>query len=55
MLHYPTNCGLCHKIAFNDALTAALRELYDRAHRIWNSIKENEDFKDAEIEAKLCV
>ena len=22
-------------IAFNDALTAALRELYDRAHRIW--------------------
>ena len=42
-------------IAFNDALTAALRELYDRAHRIWNSIKENEDFKDAEIEAKLCV
>ena len=31
-------------IAFNDALTAALRELYDRAHRIWNSIKENEDF-----------
>ena len=42
-------------IAFNDALTAALRNLYDRAHRIWNSIKENEDFKDAEIEAKLCV
>ena len=43
-------------IAFNDALTAALRELYDRAHRIWDSIKENEDFKDAEIEAKcfLC-
>ena len=36
-------------IAFNYALTAALRELYDRAHRIWNCIKDNEDFKDAEI------
>jgi hypothetical protein len=43
-------------IAFNDALTAALRELYDRAHRIWDSIKDNADFKDAEIVAKcyLC-
>ena len=39
-------------IAFNDVLTAALRELYDRAHRIWDSIKDNADFKDAEIEAK---
>lgn len=39
-------------IAFNDAMTDALRELYDRAHRIWNSIKDNEDFKGAEIEAK---
>ena len=42
-------------IAFNDALTAALRELYDRAHRIWNCIKDNEDFKDAEIEAKCYL
>ena len=25
-------------IAFNDALTAALREMYDRAHRIWGTI-----------------
>lgn len=40
-------------IAFNDAMTDALRELYDRAHRIWNSIKDNEDFKDAEIEANV--
>ena len=42
-------------IAFNDALTAALRELYDRTHRIWNSIKDNADFKDAEIEAKCYL
>ena len=42
-------------IAFNYALTAALRELYDRAHRIWNSIKDNEDFKDVEIEAKCYL
>ena len=42
-------------IAFNDALTAALRELYDRAHRIWDSIKDNADFKDAEIEAKCYL
>lgn len=42
-------------IAFNDALTAALRELYDRAHRIWNCIKDNEDFKEAEIEAKCYL
>jgi hypothetical protein len=42
-------------IAFNDALTAALRELYDRAHGIWDSIKDNADFKDAEIEAKCYL
>ncbi len=42
-------------IAFNDVLTAALRELYDRAHRIWDSIKDNADFKDAEIEAKCYL
>ena len=42
-------------IAFNDTLTAALRELYDRAHRIWDNIKDNVDFKDAEIEAKCYL
>ena len=42
-------------IAFNDAMTAALRELYDRAHRIWDSIKNHADFKDAEIEAKCYL
>ena len=31
-------------IAFNDALTKALHEMYDRTHRIWGSIKDNEDF-----------
>ena len=42
-------------IAFNDALTVALRELYDRAHRIWDNIKDNANFKDAEIEAKCFL
>jgi hypothetical protein len=42
-------------IAFNDVLTAALRELYDRTHRIWDSIKDNADFKGAEIEAKCYL
>ena len=42
-------------IAFNDAMTDALRELYDRAHRIWDGIKDNADFKDAEIEAKCYL
>ena len=42
-------------IAFNDAMTDALRELYDRTHRIWDSIKDNADFKDAEIEAKCYL
>ena len=32
-------------IAFNDAMTDTLRELYDRAHRIWNNIKDNEAYK----------
>lgn len=28
-------------IAFNDALRDALKEMYDRAHSIWDNIKEN--------------
>ena len=41
-------------IAFNDALTDALREMYDRAHRIWNCIKDKEDFEgDLEVRA-MC-
>ena len=44
-------------IAFNDALTKALHEMYDRTHRIWGSIKDNEDFgEELEVTAKcfLC-
>lgn len=41
-------------IAFNDALTDALREMYDRAHRIWDCIKDKEDFEgDLEVRA-MC-
>ena len=43
-------------IAFNDALTEALREMYDRAHRIWNFIKENKDFgEEPEVTAKCFL
>ena len=43
-------------IAFNDALTAALRELYDRAHRMWNSIKTLPDFTaETGLEAKCFL
>lgn len=43
-------------IAFNDALTDALREMYDRAHRIWNSIKDKEDFEgEVEVTAKCFL
>jgi hypothetical protein len=31
-------------IAFNDTLTKALREMYDRAHHIWDSIKEHNEW-----------
>ena len=43
-------------IAFNDALTEALREMYDRAHRIWDSIKDNVDFgEEPEVTAKCFL
>ena len=35
---------LPHIIAFNDALTLAMREMYHKAHRIWDFIKDNKDF-----------
>ena len=44
-------------IAFNDALTKALHEMYNRAHHIWESIKDNEDFgEEPEVTVKcfLC-
>ena len=33
-------------IAFNDALTAALREMYDRAYRIWNAMEDKDSYGD---------
>ena len=43
-------------IAFNDALREALREMYERAHLIWNSIKENKTFGDyLELTAKCFL
>ncbi|MBP5799398.1 MAG: hypothetical protein J6W43_05770 [Prevotella sp.] len=42
-------------IAFNDALREALREMYDRAHRIWDKMVQNIDENDGEemeLEAK---
>ena len=33
-------------IAFNDALCSALKEMYDRAHRIWDTVKSNNTFGD---------
>ncbi len=43
-------------IAFNDALTEALRDMYDRAHRIWDSIKDNENFgEESEVTAKCFL
>lgn len=36
-------------IEFNDALTNALRDMYDRSHLIWNDIKDKNEYGD-EIE-----
>ncbi len=33
-------------IAFNDALRSALKEMYDRAHRIWDTVKGNNTLGD---------
>ena len=35
-------------IAFNDALREALREMYERAHRIWDKVIQNIDETDGE-------
>lgn len=43
-------------IAFNDALTEALRDMYNRAHRIWESIQSKEDFAgDLHIKANCFL
>jgi hypothetical protein len=43
-------------IDFNEAMTEALRDMYDRAHRIWDSIKDNENFgEESEVTAKCFL
>ena len=43
-------------IAFNEALKEALYEMYDRAHRIWDFIKDNKDFgEEPEVTAKCFL
>ena len=43
-------------IAFNDALTATLHELYDRTRRIWGFIKYNKDFgENTEVFGKCLL
>ena len=43
-------------IAFNDALRNALKEMYDRAHRIWTEIKDKDSFGDnIELRAKCFL
>ena len=43
-------------IAFNDALREALHEMYDRAHRIWDNIKEQKSWGDNfELTAKCYL
>ena len=41
-------------IAFNDALRDALKDMYDRAYSIWDSIKENA-WDDMEVTAKCFL
>lgn len=43
-------------IAFNDALSNALREMYDRAHGMWDAIRENKCFGEStELTAKCFL
>ena len=43
-------------IAFNDALTDAMREMYDRVHQIWDSVKEKSGWGDTiELTAKCFL
>ena len=44
-------------VAFNDALTKALRSMYDKAHEVWNNIKDNKCFDEdlvLKAECELC-
>ena len=45
-------------VTFNDALREALREMYDRAHRVWNKMVQNieeTDGEEMELTAKLYL
>lgn len=42
-------------IVFNDALRDALKDMYDRAYSIWDSIKENAWGDDMEVTAKCFL
>lgn len=42
-------------IAFNDALRDALKEMYDRAHSIWDNIKDNAWGDKVEVSAKCLL
>lgn len=42
-------------IAFNDALRDALKEMYDRAHSIWDNIKDNAWGDNMEVTAKCFL
>lgn len=43
-------------IAFNDVLRDALKEMYDRAHRIWNDIKDKDTWGESvELTAKCFL
>ena len=43
-------------IAFNDALTDALRDMYDRAYRIWDDLKTIRDLgENVELEARCFL
>ena len=41
-------------IAFNDCLNNALHEMYDRAHLIWDSLKDNNAFGDKMVLTPKC-
>lgn len=43
-------------IAFNDALKDALKDMYDRAHRIWKALQDNNAFAgEVEVTAKCFL
>lgn len=42
-------------IDFNDALTEALKQIYDKAYRIWDKIKNDDDYNEKELIAKCFL